>query len=143
MSSPPTYTLLPASSTPPDPEKAPHSTPPPFPSHAARSTRARAYALALGGLISAAVLVVLLYAGRASGLMAMACGSATASSWAGLTAGTDEFAVADQDGEGKADELPAYSTSVYENGETSSFVYTTRPIVRPVAPGALFLRSEH
>ncbi|KAK4702547.1 hypothetical protein P7C70_g3679, partial [Phenoliferia sp. Uapishka_3] len=27
--------------------------------------------------------------------------------------------------------MPTYSTSVYENGDTSTFVYTTRPIVNP------------
>ncbi|KAL8291253.1 hypothetical protein RQP46_002231 [Phenoliferia psychrophenolica] len=135
MSSPPAYTLLPSSEL----EKAPALEPSPsaaFPTRLSAGHRGRLYALALAGVISLSTLVALLFYVPSADLLDRGrwsrLGCAGGARKASMT--QDNLAIGEEheelkDGEGR--EYPQYSTSVYPNGDTSSFEYTTRPIVNP------------
>lgn len=130
MGAPSLYTLLPNSPVDSDPEKASSAPSSPPPPSRGVSSYARVWAFALAGAISVGVLVVVLYAGPDGGLLQTAmrvaggaCGSVETADVI-KSVGTDSIMK-------NVEGTPRFSTSVYPNGETSEFVYTTRPIVRP------------
>ena len=138
MAPPPAYTLVPACNL--EKALALEDTPTATLARSDLIHRGRLYALGLAATISIITLVALLYfpaAGLLSiaGLGGAACDGTRLAAGAAMTRSGAPGAESEDAGEKV--EVPderngwaKYSTSVYPNGDTSSFEFKTRPIVR-------------